>query len=88
LGSGGYAFEQAGVMMGDVARRLFDEAVGKWGQVDVLVNNAGITRDALVMTMKPEQWQDVINTNLTGVFLATQVFFYTCLRPFVSFFVP
>lgn len=56
----------------DDIQKLFDEAVGKWGQVDVLVNNAGITRDALVMTMKPEQWQDVINTNLTGVFLATQ----------------
>jgi 3-oxoacyl-[acyl-carrier protein] reductase len=54
-------------------RRLFDQAVAKWGQVDVLVNNAGITRDALVLTMKAEQWNDVINTNLSGVFFATQV---------------
>ena len=44
-----------------------------WGAVDVLVNNAGITRDALIMRMKPEQWQAVIDTNLTGVFYAIQV---------------
>ena len=34
---------------------------------------AGITRDTLMMRMKPEQWQDVIDTNLTGVFYCTQV---------------
>jgi NAD(P)-dependent dehydrogenase (short-subunit alcohol dehydrogenase family) len=34
---------------------------------------AGITRDSLMMRMKPEQWQDVIDTNLTSVFYATQV---------------
>ena len=45
----------------------------KWGTVDILVNNAGITRDTLIMRMKPEQWQAVIDTNLTGVFYATQV---------------
>ena len=44
-----------------------------WGTVDVLVNNAGITRDTLIMRMKPEQWQAVIDTNLTGVFYAIQV---------------
>lgn len=44
-----------------------------WGTVDVLVNNAGITRDTLVMRMKPEQWQSVIDTNLSAVFYASQV---------------
>ena len=39
----------------------------------MLVNNAGITRDMLVARMKPEQWQAVIDTNLTSVFYATQV---------------
>ena len=53
--------------------RLFKEAVDSWGTVDVLVNNAGITRDSLIMRMKPEQWQAVIDTNLTGVFYAIQV---------------
>jgi 3-oxoacyl-[acyl-carrier protein] reductase len=42
------------------------------GRIDVLVNNAGITRDALAMRMKPEDWDLVIRINLTGAFLATQ----------------
>ncbi len=40
--------------------------------VGVLVNNAGITRDTLVLRMKSSQWEDVINTNLNGVFYASQ----------------
>jgi 3-oxoacyl-[acyl-carrier protein] reductase len=43
-----------------------------FGRVDILVNNAGITRDGLAMRMKLEDWNAVINTNLTGAFLATQ----------------
>jgi len=42
------------------------------GQIGVLVNNAAITRDGLMLRMKREDWDDVINTNLTGVFLMTQ----------------
>ena len=42
------------------------------GPVEVLVNNAGITRDTLAMRMKKEQWDDVLAVNLTGVFLASQ----------------
>ncbi|MEW5303368.1 MAG: hypothetical protein WDW38_001694 [Sanguina aurantia] len=52
--------------------RLFKEVMEKWGRVDVLVNNAGITKDSLLMRMKPEQWESVINTNLTSVFYTTQ----------------
>lgn len=37
------------------------------------MNNAGITRDTLMMRMKPDQWNDVIQVNLSGVFFATQV---------------
>lgn len=43
---------------------------------DVLINNAGITRDNLMLRMKPEEWDEVIQTNLTGVFRLTQ----GCLR--------
>ena len=50
---------------GEDIQRLVDEAVAKWGTVDVLVNNAGITRDTLMLRMKKEQWDDVIGTNLT-----------------------
>ena len=55
--------------------KLMETAVEKFGTIDVLINNAGITRDTLVMRMKPEQWQDVININLSGVFYCTKAFF-------------
>ncbi len=42
------------------------------GRIDILVNNAGITRDGLAMRMKPDDWNAVIQTNLTGAFLAIQ----------------
>jgi 3-oxoacyl-[acyl-carrier protein] reductase len=54
---------------------MFDKAVEKFGTVDVLINNAGITKDGLVARMKPEQWQSVIDVNLSGVFYCTQAFF-------------
>jgi 3-oxoacyl-[acyl-carrier protein] reductase len=49
-----------------------DELVGKlvegWGKIDILVNNAGIVRDTLLAMMSKEQWQDVLDTNLSSVF--------------------
>jgi len=62
---------------GDVSKEadvesMMKAALNKWGTIDVLVNNAGITRDTLLMRMKKSQWQDVIDLNLTGVFLCTQ----------------
>lgn len=42
--------------------------IDKYGKIDILVNNAGITRDATLKKMTPEQWQQVIDVNLTGVF--------------------
>ncbi|GAQ79257.1 Ketoacyl-ACP Reductase [Klebsormidium nitens] len=65
------------VVGGDVSKAedvaaVINAAVEKWGTIDVLVNNAGITRDTLLMRMKPTQWQEVIDLNLTGVFMCTQ----------------
>ncbi|KAK9668193.1 hypothetical protein RND81_13G040500 [Saponaria officinalis] len=54
------------------AEEVSKQAVDAWGTVDILVNNAGITRDGLLMRMKKSQWQEVIDLNLTGVFLCTQ----------------
>ncbi|VAH31660.1 unnamed protein product [Triticum turgidum subsp. durum] len=68
---------QAITFGGDVSKEadvesMMKAAIDKWGTIDILVNNAGITRDTLLMRMKKSQWQDVIDLNLTGVFLCTQ----------------
>ncbi len=52
----------------DQAQHLINRAVEEFGRVDVLVNNAGITRDNLLMRMKEEEWDQVIETNLKGTF--------------------
>lgn len=51
---------------------LVAKTLETYGRVDVLVNNAGITRDTLLLRMSLEDWQAVINLNLTGVFLCTR----------------
>ncbi|MFM1914963.1 MAG: 3-oxoacyl-[acyl-carrier-protein] reductase [Bacteroidota bacterium] len=54
------------------AQQLVDDVVAEFGTVDVLVNNAGITRDTLLMRMTEEQWDEVINTNLKSAFNLTK----------------
>jgi 3-oxoacyl-[acyl-carrier protein] reductase len=56
----------------DEVKTAIKEAIARFGKVDILVNNAGITRDTLAMRMKRGDWDDVIATNLTGPFIATQ----------------
>ncbi|KAH0690229.1 hypothetical protein KY290_019877 [Solanum tuberosum] len=68
---------QAMTFGGDVSKEedvesMMTTVVDQWGTVDILINNAGVTRDTLLMRMKKSQWQDVIDLNLTGVFLCTQ----------------
>ena len=52
----------------------------QFGKVEILVNNAGITRDGLMMRMKRQDWDEVIGTNLTGAFLLTQALLSPMLR--------
>ena len=56
----------------DDAQLLVDDVVAAFGTIDVLVNNAGITRDTLLMRMTEEQWDDVMNTNLKSAFNLTK----------------
>ena len=49
-----------------------NKIIEKSGSIDILINNAGITRDGLLMRMKSSQWDEVLNTNLKGVFLCTK----------------
>lgn len=63
---------QANVANSDSVQQLMKTALETFGSLDILVNNAGITRDNLIMRMKDDEWDDVINTNLKGVFLCTK----------------
>jgi len=54
------------------ADRLVEAARERFGRIDVLVNNAGITRDQLLVRMKDDDWDTVMETNLRGVFLMTR----------------
>ena len=71
---------QADVSQSDEVDNLIKSTLDKFGRVDVLVNNAGITKDTLLLRMKPEQWQAVIDLNLTGVFLCTKAVSKTMLK--------
>jgi 3-oxoacyl-[acyl-carrier protein] reductase len=53
-------------------RDMFDRIKDKFGKLDILVNNAGIVRDRTLKNMSPEEWNAVINTNLTGAFNVTK----------------
>jgi 3-oxoacyl-[acyl-carrier protein] reductase len=52
----------------------------RYGKVEILVNNAGITRDGLMMRMKRADWDDVLGTNLTGAFLLTQAIISSMMK--------
>jgi 3-oxoacyl-[acyl-carrier protein] reductase len=56
---------------GTVARGV-EEVLREFGRLDILVHNAGITRDNLLLRMRPEEWDEVIQTNLTGAFRVLQ----------------
>lgn len=53
-------------------RAAFARALQEFGCIDVLVNNAGITRDGLALRMRPEEWQSILEVNLNGAFYAIQ----------------
>lgn len=66
---------QADVTSFDAMERMAEEVHDAYGDVDVLINNAGITRDTTFRNMTEEDWRTVIDTNLNGVFNATKAFY-------------
>jgi len=64
----------------DAPARVFDAITERFGPVTILVNNAGITRDNLFLRMKEEEWQSVIDTNLTSVYRLCRL----AVRPMVK----
>ena len=67
LGGGAIAVE-GDVRDASAVKEIFDKVIGRFGAVDILVNNAAILRDRTVKKMADDEWQAVIDTDLTGVF--------------------
>jgi 3-oxoacyl-[acyl-carrier protein] reductase len=80
-GKGGEAFAvKMDVADAEQVKAGFKAVLEKFGKLDILVNNAAITRDGLAMRMKQEDWDAVIRTNLTGAHLCTQQALLTMMR--------
>jgi 3-oxoacyl-[acyl-carrier protein] reductase len=73
----GYKFNVADLA---ACEEMAADVVKEFGSIDVVVNNAGITRDTLLMRMSEEQWDEVINTNLKSVFNMTKAVQRTMLK--------
>ncbi|MCK9356403.1 MAG: 3-oxoacyl-[acyl-carrier-protein] reductase [Dehalococcoidia bacterium] len=63
---------EADVRDGEAVKRMVDQVVEKWGGLNILVNNAGITKDTLLLRMSEQQWDDVLDINLKGTFLCSK----------------
>jgi 3-oxoacyl-[acyl-carrier protein] reductase len=83
--AGGEAiYISADITNAEAAGELFDKAFEEFGTVDVVVNNAGITKDNLMLRMKPSEWQAVLNVNLSGVFFVSQAYFKKAIKKKIS----
>ena len=81
IATGGSAYAlKADVSQEEQVEQLMAAVLERSGSLDVLVNNAGITRDGLLMRMKTVDWQAVLELNLSGVFLCTRAITRTMLK--------
>ena len=65
-------FTKVSVADKEAVQRATDDTAKRFGRIDILINNAGITKDRTLLKMSKEEWDDVIAVNLTGVFNCTQ----------------
>ena len=70
----------ADVTVDDDVKNLYQQVIKKYGRVDILINNAGINSDDYVNLMSEKQWNDVVKTNLTSVFLCSRYFSKSMIR--------
>lgn len=71
---------QCDVAEAEQVEKLMEETLSRWGKIHILVNNAGITRDTLVLRMSREDFESVLTTNLTGAFLTSK----SVMRPMMK----
>ncbi len=71
---------EADVRDGESVKRMVDTVVEQLGAIHILVNNAGITKDTLLLRMSEQQWDDVMDINLRGTFLCTRHTLKTMIR--------
>ncbi len=64
---------KADVRVVNEVTRLFEQVISEFGRIDILVNNAGIVADRTLLKMSLEEWNEVLQTNLTGVFYCSKV---------------
>ena len=62
------------------AHQLVDDVITDFGTVDILINNAGITKDMLLLRMKEEEWDDVMSTNLKSIFRMSQALIRSMMK--------
>jgi 3-oxoacyl-[acyl-carrier protein] reductase len=79
--AGGHSFPvEIDLSSGEAIKQAFQKTTAELGRVDILVNNAGVTRDGLALRMKREDWDAVLETNLTGTFLCIQQVLHGMMR--------
>lgn len=65
----------------DEVKSAVKAVIGRFGKIEILINNAGVTKDTLLMRMKREDWESVLQTNLGGAFFTTQAVIGSMLKP-------
>ena len=81
IGLGGEAFSvEADVRDGEAVKAMVQGVLDRWDKIDVLVNNAGITRDNLLLRMSEDAWDNVLDVNLRGTYLCTKFALKSMIR--------